>query len=52
MLQMETSPGRMVDPYFIPLDEAGREGRYYLNTTTWDIQSHPGWYDLPRGGIL
>ena len=50
---METSPGRMIDPHYIPLAEAGRPGStYYLNTREWDIQRHPGWYDLPRGGIL
>ncbi|ORY35502.1 P-loop containing nucleoside triphosphate hydrolase protein [Naematelia encephala] len=52
MLQMETQPKRLVDPIFTPLHEEGRDGVYYVNLTTWDIQRHPGWYDLPRGGIL
>ncbi|WWD19169.1 hypothetical protein CI109_103627 [Kwoniella shandongensis] len=52
MLQMETKPNKLVDPLFTPFQEAGREGIYYVNLLTWDIQRHPGWYDLPRGGIL
>lgn len=49
---METRPARLVDPYFTPLSESGREGVYYVNTWNSDVQRHPGWYDLPRGGIL
>jgi hypothetical protein len=52
MLQMETQPLRLVDPLFTAFEESGREGTFYVNLTTWDIQRHPGWYDLPRGGIL
>lgn len=52
MLKMETQPGRLVDPHFTPLPESGREGVYYVNTWNGDVQRHPGWYDLPRGGIL
>ncbi|WWC71430.1 uncharacterized protein I206_105386 [Kwoniella pini CBS 10737] len=52
MVQMEMQPERLADPLFIPMQEAGREGTYYVNVSTWDIQRHPGWYDLPRGGIL
>lgn len=52
MLRMETEPERLVDPTFLPMREAGRDGTYYLNLSTMDLQRHPGWYDLPRGGIL
>jgi hypothetical protein len=52
MLQMETSPARLVDSSFTPFGEVGREGEYFVNLATWDVQRHPGWYDLPRGGIL
>ncbi|KAK8854687.1 hypothetical protein IAR55_003426 [Kwoniella newhampshirensis] len=52
MLKMETQPERLVDPLFTPFQEAGRKGVYYVNLSNWDIQRHPGWYDLPRGGIL
>ncbi|WWC63468.1 uncharacterized protein I303_106071 [Kwoniella dejecticola CBS 10117] len=52
MVKMEMQPERLVDPLFIPIQEAGRNDVYYLNMATWDIQRHPGWYDLPRGGIL
>jgi len=49
---METNPGKLIDPLFVPFRESGREGLYYVNTTTFDIQRHPGWYQLPQGGIL
>jgi hypothetical protein len=50
---MESSPGRMMDPHYIPMPESGHpKSIYYLDTREWDIQRHPGWYDLPRGGIL
>lgn len=49
---METRPERLVDPLWTAMQEYGRDGQYYLNLATWDIQRHPGWYDLPRGGIL
>lgn len=49
---METSPERLVDTHFIPFQEAGRTGTYYFDMASGDIQRHPGWYDLPRGGIL
>ncbi|WWC90504.1 uncharacterized protein L201_005440 [Kwoniella dendrophila CBS 6074] len=52
MIKMEMQPEKFVDPIFIPIKEAGRDGIYYLNLNNWDIQRHPGWYDLPRGGIL
>ncbi|WVR09439.1 hypothetical protein IAU60_006506 [Kwoniella sp. DSM 27419] len=52
MVQMEMQPDRLVDPLFSPFEEAGRSGTYYVNLTTWDVQRHPGWYELPRGGIL
>ncbi len=52
MLRMETQPGRLVDPLWTPFEESGLQGTYYVNLATWDIQRHPGWYDLPRGGIL
>ncbi|WVQ80158.1 hypothetical protein IAT38_002263 [Cryptococcus sp. DSM 104549] len=52
MLQMETQPQRLVDPLFTPFKEAGRDRMYYVNLDTWDVQRHPGWYDLPRGGVL
>ena len=49
---METTPDRLVDPLWTPFLESGREGQYFVNLADWDIQRHPGWYDLPRGGIL
>ncbi|ODO11128.1 hypothetical protein I350_01731 [Cryptococcus amylolentus CBS 6273] len=52
MLQMETQSKRLVDPLFTPLKEAGADRIYYVNMSNWDIQRHPGWYDLPRGGVL
>ena len=52
MLQMETTPRALVDPVFTPFTEAGRDGRYYINFSNWDIQAHPSQYELPRGGIL
>lgn len=52
MLQMETNPHKLVDPLFTPFREAGNNRTYYINLSTWDIQRHPGWFDLPRGGIL
>ncbi|KAK6910808.1 hypothetical protein I203_104841 [Kwoniella mangroviensis CBS 8507] len=52
MVQMEMQPERLVDPSFTPLQEAGRDATYYVNLSNWDIQRHPGWYDLPKGGIL
>jgi hypothetical protein len=52
MLQMEMDPGMLIDPLFTTFEEEGREGRYFVNMTSWDSQRHPGWYDLPRGGIL
>ncbi|WVO21450.1 uncharacterized protein IAS62_002759 [Cryptococcus decagattii] len=52
MLQMETNPHKLVDPLFTPFREAGNDRIYYINLSTWDIQRHPGWFDLPRGGIL
>ncbi|WVQ72084.1 hypothetical protein IAR50_001629 [Cryptococcus sp. DSM 104548] len=52
MMQMETQPKRLVDPLFTPLEEAGTDKTYYVNLSNWDIQRHPGWYDLPRGGVL
>ncbi|OCF32745.1 hypothetical protein I316_05666 [Kwoniella heveanensis BCC8398] len=52
MVQMETQPRRLVDPLFTRFTEAGRETTYYINLRNWDIQRNPGWYDLPRGGIL
>ena len=52
MLQMETEPGKLVDPGFVPFRESGRDGTYYVNLSSFDIQRLPGWYSLPRGGIL
>lgn len=54
MIQMETEPRHLVDPYFHQLFEAGRpqHSEYYINLHTWVITKHPGRYDLPRGGIL
>ncbi|WRT68549.1 uncharacterized protein IL334_005526 [Kwoniella shivajii] len=52
MVRMEMQPEKLVDPLFTPFREAGREGAYYVNLSNWDIQRHPGWYDLPKGGIL
>ena len=52
MLQMETKPGRLLDTSFSSFQESGRSGMYYVDTSTGDIQRRPGWYDLPRGGIL
>jgi hypothetical protein len=52
MLQMETKPGKLVDPTFVPFRESGRDGSYYVDLRTFVVQRHPGWYTLPRGGIL
>ena len=52
MLQMETKPGRLIDTHFTAFEESGRQGTYYVDMAVGDIQRHPGWYDLPRGGIL
>ncbi len=52
MLQMETRPRQLVDPLFTPFQEAGGLGTFYVNLGNWDIQQHPAWYELPRGGIL
>ncbi|ORX38379.1 SNF2 family N-terminal domain-domain-containing protein [Kockovaella imperatae] len=49
---METAPKALVDPIFTPLNESGREGKYFINFINWDIQRHPSQYELPRGGIL
>lgn len=50
---MEMEPGLLVDPRFTEFEQAGRPGHhYYVNLSTFDIQSYPGQYDLPRGGIL
>ena len=51
MLQMETRPGRLMDPNYTRLEES-TGGTYYVDLSTWDVQRHPGWYQLPRGGIL
>ncbi|WVQ95089.1 hypothetical protein IAU59_002183 [Kwoniella sp. CBS 9459] len=52
MVQMETQPRRLVDPAFTAFREAGRDAEYYINLNNWDIQRYPGWYELPKGGIL
>ncbi|KAK4686248.1 hypothetical protein P7C73_g3887, partial [Tremellales sp. Uapishka_1] len=52
MLQNETQPGRMMDPQYTQFQEAGTDAAYYVNVSTWDVKKDPGWYELPRGGIL
>ena len=53
MVQMEMDPKHLIDPRLTRFIQAGSSDKsYYVNLTTFDIQLHPGRYDLPRGGIL
>lgn len=52
MFQMETLPGRLIDPHWTALPEAGREGTYYLDLKSYTIRRSAVSYQLPRGGIL
>lgn len=51
MLQMETSPGTMVDPSYSRFLSATNEP-YYVNLTSMDITRSPRHFSLSRGGIL
>ena len=53
MVQMETDHRKLVDQSFTRFEESGREGTYYVKLHgNMDIQRQPGWYDLPKGGVL
>ena len=52
LMETETRPSRLIDPLFTPFEESGGKRKYFVNLANWDIQRHPGSYDLPRGGIL
>ena len=53
MMQMEDRPGRLIDPAFTAMVEPVAPYRtYYVDFATWIVRWNPGWYDLPRGGVL
>lgn len=52
MIQMESEPKQLVDPGVTEFWESGKTRKYYVNLANYDIQLHPGQYNLPQGGIL
>ncbi|ORY35479.1 SNF2 family N-terminal domain-domain-containing protein [Naematelia encephala] len=52
MVRQELQPNTLVDLCCVPVPEAGREGRYYVNQSTYEIFTDPSTAQFPRGGIL